>query len=163
VVESTGSQLGEVAVEVGALITQAEERSRETAQLKKEYASTLAEIALEKDRLQEQHAENEKTIAMMRAGIAEIQNKPPPSIPLQHVMNALEAPMKKMLQDDITTLIDSFREEMEALVQSRNEDYQSLWEKLGVTEKMVGAIARQVEREQAGLAGPVKAITSASS
>ena len=45
IVESTGNDMGEVAVELGAVITQVEVRSQETAQLKEKYARTLAEIA----------------------------------------------------------------------------------------------------------------------
>jgi len=87
----------------------------------------------------------------------DLQNKPPPSIPLQYVLDAVQPPMKKMLEDEISSLIEGFRQEMEAIVHSRNKDYKNLWEKLGVTQKMVTAIAHQVDREQAGLTGPIKA------
>ena len=107
--------------------------------------------------MNQQQIDNEKLIATMQAGIAELKNKPPPSIPLQYVLDAVQPPMKKMLEDEISSLIDGFTQEMQGIVHDRNKDYKNLWEKLGVTQKMVTAIAHQVEREQAGLAGPIKA------
>lgn len=45
-VESTGSQMGELAEEVGGVITLVAEQNQETLQLKEKYSRTLAEIAM---------------------------------------------------------------------------------------------------------------------
>lgn len=45
-VESTGGQMGELAEEVGGVITQVAEQNQETLQLKEKYSRTLGEIAM---------------------------------------------------------------------------------------------------------------------
>lgn len=66
-------------------------------------------------------------------------------------MDTFEEPIKEIIRSKITPLIDEFQREMDGILHARNEDYKSLWAKLGVTQKMVNAIANQVNREQAGL------------
>lgn len=108
----------------------------------------------EKARLEKQQLENAKIIESLQAGISDLNDRPPPSIPQQVLVDTVEEPIKEIIRSKITPLIDDFQREMDAILQTRNEDYKSLWAKLGVTQKMVNAIANQVNREQAGLVVP---------
>lgn len=115
---------------------------------------SYSEPQQEKARLEKQQSENAKIIESLQAGILELNSRPPPSIPRQVLVDTFEEPIKEIIRSKITPLIDDFQREMDGILHTRNEDYKSLWAKLGVTQKMVNAIANQVNREQAGLVVP---------
>lgn len=105
--------------------------------------------------MEKQQAENAKMIETLQAGISDLKIKPPPTVSQKYIVDTIEAPIKEMMSSKIRPLIEEFQREMDGILHSRNEDYQSLWAKLSVTQKMVTAIAHQVNREQAGLVNPV--------
>lgn len=117
----------------------------------------------EKSRLEKQQAENAKMIESLQAGITDLKIKPPPTVPQQYIVETIEGPIKEMMSSKIRPLIEEFQREMDGILHTRNEDYQSLWTKIGITQKMVTAIANQVNREQAGLVSPVNVEASTAS
>lgn len=106
--------------------------------------------------MEERQAANQKAIEALKADITTLESQPPPSIPIEYIIDSVEEPIQDMLRTHIAPIINGFQREMKEMLHSRSANYDTLWAKLAVTQKMVNAIAHQVNREQAGqVDGPV--------
>lgn len=79
---------------------------------------------------------------------------PPPSpqlLPVELVLQAVEAPLLHSVRRSVTSLMETLRSDIATMLQERNaEMYQSLWSRLSLTLRVVESLKEQIDREEAG-------------
>ncbi|KAG6866923.1 hypothetical protein C0991_003838 [Blastosporella zonata] len=172
-IDSTGKDVGELAVEVSHLVISANTQQLEMESIKEHIAASKAEYAEVRlnyadpyhpsDRIQmqkqfqsyqESRERDRKTIAALEQALHTYKTSapPPPPPPVlaithAHLIELIEEPLLDTVRGHIQPLIEQLRQQVQLMLNTQNaEMVKTVWGKLGLTLRMVEAISKRLER-----------------
>ena len=102
--------------------------------------------------VEEREKDRNAVEALKAALVAHVAHPPSPPrsprIPTQdYILNFIEEPLLEVVHTNVKPLVDDLRSDVEHMLRNQNTElYETLWEKLSLTLRMVEAISGRIEK-----------------
>ncbi|KAJ7774837.1 hypothetical protein B0H16DRAFT_1508635 [Mycena metata] len=146
-VTATNADVDELGRTVADLMLEATNIVTRSESLEKEITGQKEEIAAMQERfrvLEDQSKQDQQTInALIEALEALHARPPPPALPLEFILSAIDEPVRDKVQSVVRPMIDDLSTQLnDKIVKQDAETYGQLWGKLALTLQVVEAVSR---------------------
>ncbi|RDB21045.1 hypothetical protein Hypma_011611 [Hypsizygus marmoreus] len=160
-IDTTGSQVEELATEVGQLLIRSDTQEKEVEAMKQKIDESNQVFVQLQQQLQgyiQTRERDRSTITALEAALEAYVAQPPSppvapqSITPENLLHFVEEPLLDMVRANVQPVVQGLRDEVQEMLREQNQEmFKTLWGRLATTLRMVETISQRIEKDDEGV------------